>query len=171
MIRGKYFWCGDDLTDAYQIRKTVFVDEKGMLENRIFDSLDEVSVHAVVYNEKDSPVASGRIALDGDEYRIEKVAVLEEARGQKFGDFLVRMLIDKGYLAGAMTVTTRALPNTIEFFEKIGFVKTGKPFITTEGENVQPMELVKGSLCKDCKNVSCEVCSMDNKKQVSRETF
>lgn len=159
MIRGKYFWNGDDLTDANQIRKTVFVDEQEMKEGDVFDSLDTVSIHAVVYDENEKAVASGRITLDGEEYRIGKIAVLKEARGQGFGDFIVRMLVDKGYLAGAATVMVRSQIHAIPFYEKIGFVKCGEIFRDLDGLEVQPMELIKGSLCKECSNTSCETCS------------
>lgn len=159
MIRGVYLWYGDDLEDAYRIRRKVFVEEQKMREEDVFDSLDKVSVHAIVYDENENPVASGRIAVDGEEYRIGKIAVLEQCRGKKFGDFLVRMLVDKGYLAGAKTVMVRSQIHAVPFYEKIGFVKCGKVFVDTDGLTVQPMELKKGALCKECTSKECETCN------------
>ena len=159
MIRGKYFMYGDDLMEAYEIRREVFVNEQKIKENEVFDNLDMVSVHAVVYDEDNKPVASGRIAFDGKEYRIGKIAVCKSSRGQKLGDFLVKMLIDKGYLAGADAVHVRAQLHAVGFYEKIGFVKNGVVFTDTDNLVVQPMILIKGALCKECQKNTCNDCS------------
>lgn len=150
-VKGKYLWYGDDLSEAYEIRKKVFNEEQQIPEKVLFDELDKVSVHAIVYDENEKPVASGRIARDEEEYRIGKIAVLPEARGKKLGDFLVRMLVDKAYLAGAETIKVRAQLHAVGFYEKIGFKKAGNVFVdSNDGLTVQPMELPKGSLCKEC---------------------
>ena len=159
MIRGIYLWNGDDLSDAFKIRKLVFQEEQGMDQNNVFDGLDKVSVHAVVYNEDEKAVASGRIVCDNEEYRIGKIAVIKEERGKKYGDFLVRRLVDKGYLAGASTVKVHSQIHAISFYEKIGFKKCGNVFFDIDGLEVQPMELVKGSLCKECNSKNCDTCS------------
>ncbi len=159
-VRGKYFWYGEDLTDAFAIRKKVFGDEQGMKDEVLFDDMDKVAVHAIVYNDKDEPIASGRIINDEGNYRIGKIAVLPEARGKLYGDFLVRMLVDKGYLAGATTIQVQSQIHAVGFYEKIGFKKSGNVFVdNNDGLTVQPMELPKGSLCKECQN-----------NNVSRET-
>jgi predicted GNAT family N-acyltransferase len=150
---------GDNLKEAFEIRNEVFVCEQGMNEKDVFDDYDKVSVHAVVYNEENKPVASGRIAFDGTQYRIGKIAVRKKARGQKLGDFLVRMLIDKGYIAGADAIYVRAQLHAIGFYEKIGFSKDGEVFTDIDGLKVQPMILKKGALCKECQKKSCEDCS------------
>lgn len=151
MVRGKYFWYGEDLTDAFEIRSRVFVDEQKMDKDVVFDEDDKVSVHAIVYDTNEKPIASGRIFNDGTEYRIGKIAVLPEARGKKYGDFLVRMLVDKGYLAGADNIKVRSQLHAVPFYEKIGFRKCGNVFVDTkDGLTVQPMELPKGCLCKEC---------------------
>lgn len=153
-VKGKYLWYGDDLDDVFKIRRKVFGEEQKMSEEVLFDELDKVSVHAIVYDENEKPVASGRIAKDGDEYRIGKIAVLADSRGKKFGDFLVRMLVDKAYLAGANTIMVRAQLHAVGFYEKIGFKKCGNVFTDTrDGLTVQPMELPKGSLCKECQKI------------------
>ncbi|MDR1699650.1 MAG: GNAT family N-acetyltransferase, partial [Lachnoclostridium sp.] len=107
MITGKYLWNGDDLKDAYDIRRRVFIDELGREEINVFDNFDKISVHGIIYNEEKKAVASGRIFYDGEIYRIEKIAVLIEERNKGYGEFLVKMLIDKGFEAGASDINVR----------------------------------------------------------------
>lgn len=162
MIRGIYLWNGDDLTDAFKIRKQVFQKEQQMKEENVFDFLDETSVHVVLYDENEKAVASGRISHIQEEYRIGKIAVLKEERGNKYGDFLVRMLVDKGYLAGASTIKVHAQLHAVSFYKKIGFKNCGVVFIDIDGLEVQPMELVRGELCKECTN--CNECNNSKNK-------
>ena len=150
MIVGKYLWNGDDLSDAYKIRKEVFIKELGRAEEKVFDDLDKVSVHGVVYNEKQNPVASGRIFFDGEEYRLGKIAVLKEERKNGYGDFLVRMLIDKGFEAGADIINVRTQAPTVDFYKKIGFISNGEIFQDIDDLYVQAMQLKKNDLCKKC---------------------
>ena len=135
MIEGKILSYGDSLDDVFAIRKKVFVEELGVPSEVVFDQLDSEAMHVLVYeepvksnnridnNSKDlkKAVATGRITLDGKVCKISNIAVLEEYRNKKYGDFTVRMLINKAFTAGVNEVIVKAFPNVIEFFQKIGF--------------------------------------------------
>ena len=97
MVEGKFFSGQDDLREIYQIRREVFTEELGELEEQ--DANDAISMHALAYTEG-KPVATGRIRFDGWEFVIDKVAVRKEFRGMKYGDFIVRLLIDRAMMAG-----------------------------------------------------------------------
>jgi len=116
MVRGKFFSGQDDLSVIKEIRNKVF-QESG-------DGQDDFCMHVLAYNE-DVPVATGRISYDGWEFVISKVCVLEEHRGKSYGDFIVRMLVDKAMMSNAKQVKLEATKETIAFFEKIGFKLDG----------------------------------------------
>lgn len=118
MVEGKFFSGQDDLQEIWQIRREVFVEELGEQEEQ--DGNDAISMHALAYAEG-KPVATGRIRFDGWEFVIDKVAVRKEYRGMKYGDFIVRLLIDRAMMAGQGKIKLVCPKKTIDFFGKIGF--------------------------------------------------
>ncbi len=123
LIQGKILSYGDDLSDVYEIRRKVFVDEMNILEEEEFDGQDDMAMHVIVYEEAGSKkaVATGRIRFDGSVCEIDHIAVLKEYRNKKYGDFTVRMLLNKAFVAGIHDIKCIVFTNTIGFFEKIGF--------------------------------------------------
>ncbi len=130
MIQGKLLSFGDDLKDVIDIRRRVFVDECNVAEEREFDNLDSSSIHVLVYEEastsevgKDqkTAVATGRIQYDGQVCNIGHIAVLKEFRNKKYGDFTVRMLLNKAFTSGIEEVIVYSPFETTKFFNKLGF--------------------------------------------------
>lgn len=115
MVQGSFFSGQDDFSIIQNIRKQVF-EEPAMWENE----RDISSMHAVVYSDNQA-VGAGTIFYDGWECVISHVGVLPAYRGQKFGDFIVRMLIDKAVMANVEEIYLITDKKTAGFFEKIGF--------------------------------------------------
>ncbi|MDF2611621.1 MAG: GCN5-related N-acetyltransferase [Lachnospiraceae bacterium] len=130
LIQGKMLSYGDDLSEVYAIRRKVFVEEQQIPEYVEFDEFDEEAMHVIVYEEAGSKkaVASGRIIYKGNSCEIGRVAVLKEYRCKKYGDFTVRMLLNKAFTAGINTVTLNSQISAVEFYEKIGFHRAGFDF-------------------------------------------
>ena len=129
MIQGKILSYGDDLKEIYEIRTKVFIEELGISRDIEFDIHDPDAIHVLVYEEQNSkqedyliPVATGRITYDGDVCEIGHIAVLENYRNKDYGDFAVRMLINRALLSGLSTITILSPKKVIGFFEKVGFV-------------------------------------------------
>lgn len=120
MIQGKFFSGNDDLTEIKKIRKAVFQDELGIKEEIEEDGLDNLCMHVLAYD-NGVPVAVGRICYDGWEFVISKVAVLKEHRHKMYGDFIVRMLIDKAMMSGAVEIKLESPRSCVGFFKGIGF--------------------------------------------------
>ncbi|MGB4661841.1 MAG: GNAT family N-acetyltransferase [Mobilitalea sp.] len=129
-IQGKILSGTDDLKEAYEIRRKVFIEEYGILENEEFDKLDSTSMHVIVYedNEYKKAVATGRIYYDGETCEIGKICVLKEFRNRKYGDFAVRMLLNKAFTSGISDVYLNAEEQVVEFYKKIGFEIIGSEF-------------------------------------------
>lgn len=133
MIQGKLLSYGDDLSEAFAIRRKVFVEEMGIPEDKEFEEFEQEAIHVLVY-EEDMPekqnggvsspktiVATGRITYDGENCEIGHIAVLKEYRNKLYGDFTVRMLINRAFLSGIPTVSVKVTKDLVGFFERIGF--------------------------------------------------
>jgi len=135
LIQGKILSYGDNnLSEAYNIRQKFFVEEFNLPEESEFDEYDKEAMHVLVYDNSENrkAVATGRISYDGNLCLISKVSVLKEYRNLKYGDFTVRMLINKAFTSGIREVYVNALPTMMEFYKKIGFIQTEKVYTELE---------------------------------------
>lgn len=148
MIEGKFLSGEEDLSIIKDIRSRVFCQEMGISAKAEEDGMDDRCMHAFVYAAGE-PAACGRIMYDGWNFVISRVAVLPEYRRQKYGDFLVRLLIDKALQANAAEIQTEATEASLPFFESIGFVAEGQPFML-DGVTVFPMKLLTAALHSCC---------------------
>ncbi len=156
MIYGKFVTEKEDLETVNDIICRVLTQECGLAESGEGESF---ALSALLYTEEPAaahadgePAAAGRLLFDGDRFEIVETAVLPACRGQGYGDFLVRLLIDKALMAGAQEIRLDALAGTEGFFEKIGFVPEGEIF-ARGGGRWQPMVLSAGQICR------CEECA------------
>lgn len=149
MLKGKYIFGDEDISEALHVRRKVFKEEQHLNENNENkDDIDEKSIIVVgYYNEK--PIATGRLYFDGVDYKISKIAVLHEYRGNNYGDFIVRMLIDKAFIFGAKSIHVISQGNAKSFYEKIGFKVIGETYIEDGVERI-PMVLNMNELTKNC---------------------
>lgn len=153
MICGRYYLGLDHMNEIASIRREVFGTEQGWSDNIIFDDADETAIQAVVYKDinRTIPVGVGRLhkTADGEDYKIGRIAVKKDERGQGYGDFIVRMLVDKGLLMGADRVLVGAQPHAIAFYEKIGFRPVGETYEEAGIEHTV-MEIRQNTICKAC---------------------
>lgn len=120
MVKGKFYSGQDDLTVIKAIRNTVFCEELHIAPELEEDGQDPYCMHVLALDDE-QPVAVGRISFDGWDFVISKVAVLPEYRDKKFGDFIVRLLVDKAMMSNATQVQVDAFEDVVGFFETIGF--------------------------------------------------
>jgi predicted GNAT family N-acyltransferase len=161
LIQGKFLVYGDDLTEALQIRRKVFVEEQGIPEAIEFDGLDVQAIHVLVWEEappgrdKESgkpdrrAVATGRITYDGAVCRIGHIAVLRECRGMGYGDFTVKMLLNKAFTSGIGKVLLDAQALAVGFYQKIGFQSTGQ-HVSDMGIKYWEMVIYAQDIVKKC---------------------
>lgn len=155
MICGRFYLGLDRMDEIEPIRKEVFGNELGFPDNINFDDIDELAIHAIVYKDIDRtiPVATGRLykISDDEVYKIGRIAVKKSERSQGYGDFIVRMLVDKALMMGADSVIVGAQPHAIKFYEKIGFKMKGETY-TEAGIEHTVMEIRQNGICKACQN-------------------
>lgn len=149
MIEGKFLKFEDGFSDILEIRKKVFIDELCCPLDSLKDSLDSESEHVIVFNENHEVVASGRLSLIDKDFWISKVAVLKEEREKYYGDFVVRMLVDKVFRNRGEQVWVKADDNSYQFFTKLGFYIVETVNIS-QNTKFMIMKLSSNNLCKKC---------------------
>lgn len=124
MIKGIWLKGFEDIDHALAIRTKVFIHEQGVDPEIEMDELDQQAEHLVVYDD-DQPVATGRLIKDKENYLMGRIAVLKEFRGQKLGDFVVRVMLRRAFDEGAKEIHIHAQLQVQGFYEKLGFKAYG----------------------------------------------
>lgn len=117
----------DSLRDhAQALRIEVFVVEQGVPVELEWDEADEVSTHAVAYDEEGQPVATGRLLPDG---HIGRMAVRKSARGQGIGEQVLRELLEEAKRLGYKELVLHAQSHAVGFYARHGFELSGEEFM------------------------------------------
>lgn len=111
---------------AQALRIEVFVVEQGVPVELEWDEADEVSTHAVAYDEEGQPVATGRLLPDG---HIGRMAVRKSARGQGIGAQVLEALLDEAKRLGYRELVLHAQTHAQGFYARHGFEARGEEFM------------------------------------------
>lgn len=109
--------------DAVDIRVEVFVDEQGF--NEEFDSDDKYAIHFVGYIDDEAVATSRVLKRDGESFLIGRIAVKKQFRGKGFGSLIVNAAEEHIKSIGGRKVFIHSQMRAAEFYEKIGYTKTG----------------------------------------------
>lgn len=121
---------------AWQIRKTVFVEEQNVPIEIERDQIDDIAWHILMLD-GDIPVATGRVfQVEGDKYGIGRVAVVKEERSKGIGNRIMTLLLEKAWSIGANHVEIHAQSYAKSFYENLGFVVDGEPYIEAGIEHI-----------------------------------
>ncbi len=127
MISSIFISGNQDLSEPFEIRREVFINEQKCPEKEEYDSFDKHALHLLIYAEE-TPAATGRIYHDGTGFRIGKISVLKQFRGRQIGDLAVRLLLYKAFSSGAQSVNISAQKYIVPLYEKFGFKKYGEEY-------------------------------------------
>lgn len=117
------------IEDAKSIRIAVFQMEQGIAQEVDFDGEDDKTTHIVVYDGQ-TPLGTGRIRSLPEEgrFKIERIAVLESARGLGVGREIMNGIHAHLQEIGAIEATLDSQSHASGFYEKLGYVQVGKEF-------------------------------------------
>ena len=131
----------DNQKDAYSVRLAVFVAEQ-KFENE-FDDIDNICDYVTLYD-GDKVIATGRYFPDPkgeeDTFVFGRIAVLKPYRGNHIGMGVIGALETAAKLKGGKKALLLAKGSAVGFYEKCGFVKSGKPTVYSEGRPCYWME-------------------------------
>lgn len=151
MVQGKLLSYGDDLSEVLIIRNQVFHEEPAYCI--VTDTEDEYAVHAVVYDmgKNKKPVGTGRLILKDGNYIIDNICIIKEERSKKYGDFIVRLLINKAFMSGAKEIMLDSPKHLVLYFQNIGFKMVNEISNYVEKRYIR-MKLLPKNVCKECNN-------------------
>lgn len=131
--------------DAFDVRRAVFVEEQGVPESLEWDEYEETATHFVAYDEG-QPVGAARFReydLDGDRVcKVERVAVLEAARGEDWGRRLMESLEAEAGDASFDRFYLHAQTTARDFYEKLGYEQVGEEFLEADIPHVKMVKSV-----------------------------
>jgi YbgC/YbaW family acyl-CoA thioester hydrolase len=118
---------------ASQVRTEVFVEEQGVPLQMEWDAQDATAVHAVVYNQLNMPLATGRLLVAGAEHgaqvgQIGRMAAKRVLRGTHLGSTVLDALVQQAKARGDRQVILHAQRSAAAFYAKAGFAEHGEPF-------------------------------------------
>lgn len=128
MITSTFISGSEDLSEPFAIRREVFIEEQGVPEEEEYDGFEAGALHLMVYVDE-APAATGRIWHSGEGFRIGRLAVKKEFRGQKIGDLALRLLIYKAFSSGAEVLNISAQTYIMPFYRKFGFKEYGEEYM------------------------------------------
>jgi predicted GNAT family N-acyltransferase len=118
----------EDLAACYRIRTVVFVEEQGVPPEAELDAHDAAANHLLALV-GEVPVGTMRWrAVAPGRVKLERVAVLVEARGGGIGAALVVEAMRQAEAAGAEEAVLHAQASAEAFYRRLGFVTEGLPF-------------------------------------------
>ncbi len=115
--------------EAQVLRTEVFILEQGVPVELEWDEDDELSIHAIAYDEAGSAVATGRLLPDG---HIGRMAVRKSARSMGIGQWVLQALIEEARRTGHESLVLHAQVHALGFYAKHGFVAEGEEFMEAE---------------------------------------
>lgn len=115
------------------IRTAVFTEEQGIDPGIDFDGSDPECVHVIARNATGSAVGTARMSGDG---HIGRMAVLQAYRRQGVGRAMVEALLAAAGKRGLKTVRLNSQVQAVEFYQALGFEKSGRPFMEAGIEHI-----------------------------------
>jgi len=114
---------------ASPLRLQVFVEEQGVPAEIEIDEWDPRSVHAVITNRLDMPIATGRLLpAEAGVSRIGRMAVSQPLRATGLGRQVLDHLMQVARERGDQSVVLHAQQTAQAFYERAGFEVQGEPF-------------------------------------------
>ena len=119
-----------ELSDAFAVRRDVFIDEQGVSEAEEMDGKDEDAVHLVLHDtDTGEPVGTARLRTPEPEVaKVERVAVREAYRREGLGVELMELIEDEAREQGCTHAVLHAQSRVIQFYEDLGYEITSEEF-------------------------------------------
>jgi len=127
MIEVRLARSAKDVEQCLRLRWTVFVEEQGVRPSLELDGHDKTdAVHALALVDG-VPCGAGRlIFIAPGVARIQRMAVIDDARGRGVGKALLAFLEDEARRRGATRLTLWAQVQAQAFYEKAGYTASGE---------------------------------------------
>lgn len=121
---------------VHEIRREVFINEQGVPEELEMDELDQEAVHVLAYVDG-IPAGCGRMIIDGDYAKIDRVAVKKNMRRNGIGTGICKLLIALAEDSCINSIFVNAQLSAVNFYTSLGFEGEGGTFFEAGIEHVK----------------------------------
>lgn len=131
-VKGTVIDGTDNIDIIKQLRKNIFGTDVICFDN-YFDTdtemfSDRMAAHVIITDTFDGEpvdVGCGSLYFDGAVFVMDGVGVLEKYRNMQYGDFIVRLLLDRAFVYNKdASVLCYCSGSSVGFFKHIGFQET-----------------------------------------------
>jgi len=120
----------NDFAQCIMIRTLVFVVEQKISAELETDQFENASTHYLVKNQGDSLATARWRSVDEETAKIERVAVLKEARGNGIGTRLISCILEEIRFNSKIEMIKVGSQNSaISFYQKLGFRVIGEEYL------------------------------------------
>lgn len=117
-----------ELTEAFEVRRQVFVREQGISEDLVFDGHDKEALHLVV-KDGERVIGSARVQFLADnQAKLERMAVSKRYRRKGIGREMLLFLDTIWKDKQVQQVIIHAQLEVVPFYKLCGFDELGLPF-------------------------------------------
>ena len=125
----------EDMEHTLDIRRKVFVEEQCVPEAEEFDGNEEEAYHFIAFYGK-NPAGCARIRSNGEQAKIERLAVRYKYRNRGVGSSLMRFMLDHLINRSAGSVHLHSQVKATGFYSRFGFFQRGDKFMDAGIEHV-----------------------------------
>lgn len=117
-----------ELADAFDVRRTVFIDEQNVPEEEEIDQYESDAVHFVLYKDGNAAGAGRFRVLDGIG-KVERICVLKEFRKTGAGVAIMDKIENYAKSQGITSLKLNAQTQAIPFYSKLGYETVSEEFL------------------------------------------
>ena len=118
-----------ELADAFEVRKTVFIHEQNVPEEEEIDEFESGSVHFVLYDDNGIATGAGRFRVLDGIGKVERICVLKENRKTGAGIAVMNKIEEYAKSQGIPTLKLNAQTHAIPFYSKLGYETVSEEFM------------------------------------------
>ncbi|CAM3768435.1 GNAT family N-acetyltransferase [Mesobacillus thioparans] len=118
-----------ELADAFEVRKTVFIHEQNVPEEEEIDQFESDSVHFVLYDDNSKPAGAGRFRVLDGVGKVERICVLKGNRKTGAGVAVMNKIEDYARSHGIKTLKLNAQTHAIPFYSRLGYETVSEEFM------------------------------------------
>ncbi|WP_377890721.1 GNAT family N-acetyltransferase [Alkalihalobacillus sp. R86527] len=121
----------EQLKQAFEIRKTVFIDEQGTPEEEEYDAFDSLQADAehILILDGERAVGTGRWRLHDGYGKLERICILPSYRKRGIGNKIVHTLEEFATKQGITKVKLHGQVQAETFYHKLGYKTVSDMFM------------------------------------------
>ncbi len=123
--------------DALKIRNQVFVKEQGVPLDREIDNYEAYTIHFVLYQDTETPMATVRLLpLEDGKIKVQRMAVLKEFRKKGLGKVIMEAAETFANEHDYQQLVLGAQLTARDFYQRLGYQAEGDIFLDAGIEHV-----------------------------------